>query len=369
MVQRIRLWEVTEKGELSPIESGQISLENKLENWLENNISVLDENLLVIGRQVKTDYNKFIDLLCIDRRGDLVVVELKKGQTAREVTTQALDYASWVKDLDSKRINSIFNGEGTSSAGNQSEEDKLEDAFRKQFEEDLPETLNLNHRSLVVAESIDAATERIVRYLSELGVPINVATVQYFKDKAKDGEERELLARVFLVDPEVAQAKAQASSKRRKGYITINQLLDMADKCGVGELCRQLRDSISKIDNIGHEASYSRPNTLRFYHKDHDGKTLTVMFVDFSSPEKSAQKELRFLIHATRFNDLLSVSKEKMENLLPSSRQEANEEVRKLRNSTAEEKAGAVGFKGAFSTKEEVDKFTKGLKKSQAKEG
>ena len=35
--------------------------------------------------------------------------------------------------------------------------------------------LNQGHRSLIVAESVDASTDRIVRYLAEIGVPINVA--------------------------------------------------------------------------------------------------------------------------------------------------------------------------------------------------
>ena len=356
MPQEIRMWEVREQNTLAKIDSEQISLEKELEDWLENDISVLDENLLVIGRQVRTAYDGEIDLLCIEENGDLVVIELKRRKTPRDVVAQTMDYASWVKDLSREQIKEIASDYSRL-------EGSLEDAFTKKFSvEELPETLNSSHRSLIVAESMDAATKRIVHYLSEMKVPINVATVQYFKCN-----DTKLLARVFLVDPEVA--KTRGSSKRRKGYITINQLLEIAHKCGVGQLCRQLRDGINEIDNIGHEASYSRPNTLRFYHKARDGKTLTVMFIHFSSSEQSKQNELKFLIHATRFNDLLSISKEKMENLLPSSRQEANEEVRKWRNSSDEERAGAEGFKGAFLTGKEVDKFTVGLKKSQAKEG
>ena len=355
MPQQIRMWEVTEQNTLAEIESTQVNLEKELEDWLENDISVLDEKLLVIGRQVRTDYGGEIDLLCIEENGDIVVIELKRGKTPRDVVAQAMDYASWVKDLDFERIEEI--------ASKYSKlEDSLEDAFTKKFRvEELPETLNSSHRALIVAESMDAATERIVRYLSEMTVPVNVATVHYFEDN----NGRKLLARVFLVDPEVA--KVRGSSKRRKGYVTINELLETAENYGIGELCRRLRNSIKEIDNIGHEASYARPNTLRFYNKDSDGKTRTVMFVDFSSPEQSAQKELRFLIHVTRFNDLIGISKENMENLLPASWQEANEEVRKWRNSSDYEKDCAVGFKGAFRTEEEVDKFIGGLKKSVGK--
>ena len=61
----------------------------------------------MIGRQVYTDFGKVMDLLCLDRVGDTVVVELKKGQTPRDTVAQALEYASWVKDLSHDRITEI----------------------------------------------------------------------------------------------------------------------------------------------------------------------------------------------------------------------------------------------------------------------
>ena len=98
-MQLVRLWEVSSEKQLLEIPHNEISLEGDLENWLENDVSILDPDLLVIGRQVPTAFGGRIDLLCLDSNGDTVVVEIKKGQTPREVTAQALDYASWVKDL------------------------------------------------------------------------------------------------------------------------------------------------------------------------------------------------------------------------------------------------------------------------------
>src|SRR4026208_1717800 len=72
-----------------------------LETWLENNPENIIENgsLLLIGRQVTTNLSSFIDLLAIDRQGDLVVVELKRNRTPRETLAQALEYASFVEKL------------------------------------------------------------------------------------------------------------------------------------------------------------------------------------------------------------------------------------------------------------------------------
>ena len=76
-------------------------------DWLADDISVLDPNLLVIGRQVRTSFGGAVDLLCMDGDGNLVVVELKRGRTPRDVTSQALEYSSWVKDLDFDEVTRI----------------------------------------------------------------------------------------------------------------------------------------------------------------------------------------------------------------------------------------------------------------------
>ena len=218
-MQKIRLWEILPDQTPAEIKSSQTSLEEQLEDWLENDISVLDRNLLVIGRQVSTDFGGAIDLLCLDSAGNTVVVELKRGLTPREVTAQALDYASWVKGLSSKELMD----KATEYFKNP---DSLASEFQNRFGEELPGELNLGHRALVVAEEIDAVTERIVRYLSDLGMPINVATVQHFKDK--DG--REILAQVYLIEPEVVEAKLQSRSKRTSrntlGVCPINNILN-----------------------------------------------------------------------------------------------------------------------------------------------
>ena len=82
--------------------------EEKLEEILQNHIDILNEKWLVIGRQVKTKFNKYIDLLAIDINGSLIIIELKKQKTPREVVAQGIDYASWIKNLKSEEVSEIF---------------------------------------------------------------------------------------------------------------------------------------------------------------------------------------------------------------------------------------------------------------------
>ena len=61
--------------------------ESVLEGWLESNPGGILEDgpLLIIGRQVPADLGKSIDLLGVDREGNVVVVELKRDRTSRDV--------------------------------------------------------------------------------------------------------------------------------------------------------------------------------------------------------------------------------------------------------------------------------------------
>ncbi|PUA31156.1 MAG: hypothetical protein B9J98_07400 [Candidatus Terraquivivens tikiterensis] len=54
---------------LEEVPKEKLSLEAYLEEWLEHNISIISDDLLVIGRQVKTAFEKYIDLLSIEERG------------------------------------------------------------------------------------------------------------------------------------------------------------------------------------------------------------------------------------------------------------------------------------------------------------
>lgn len=54
---------------------------------------------MLIGRQQATGFGGRIDLLAVAPDGSLVLIELKRDRTPREVVAQALHYAGWVEKL------------------------------------------------------------------------------------------------------------------------------------------------------------------------------------------------------------------------------------------------------------------------------
>jgi RecB family endonuclease NucS len=71
-----------------------------LEDWIEKNLAILDDDLLVISRQLSIEGVGRLDLLCMDSFATLVIVEIKRNLRPRDAVAQALDYASWVNDAD-----------------------------------------------------------------------------------------------------------------------------------------------------------------------------------------------------------------------------------------------------------------------------
>ncbi len=65
-MQQVRLWEITADRKLLEIPARYASLEQWIEDWLADDISVLDPSLMVIGRQVRTSFGGALDLLCMD---------------------------------------------------------------------------------------------------------------------------------------------------------------------------------------------------------------------------------------------------------------------------------------------------------------
>ncbi len=222
MPLEVKLWKI-DSDRLQPVRQSRLDLEGRLEEWLRGDIRLLSDDLLVIGWQIAR-YGVPLDLLAVDRDGNLVVVELKRDRTPRDVVAQALDYASWVQELGRDDVE---------ECAREYLKEPFEVAFQRKFGDEPPEVVNERHRIYIVASSLDDTTQRIVEYLSSThGVDINAATFAYFN--TDDGE---FVARSLLLDEEDVQrrAKARPGAKRRPAR-SEDELRTLAEKSGVADL-------------------------------------------------------------------------------------------------------------------------------------
>jgi len=161
---------------------------------------ILSEQWMIIGRQEDTGLGGRIDLLAIAPDGTLILIELKRGRTPREVVAQAIDYATWLEQLDAQEVGRIY---ARFAPGHD-----LATDFGTRFGQLLDEaTINQSHQIAIVAASLDTSSERIVAYLHKPDIPINVLCFQVF-----DTGSEQLLSRVWLLDPTETQVAATTAT-------------------------------------------------------------------------------------------------------------------------------------------------------------
>jgi hypothetical protein len=343
MSQLIKVWKILNDQGLQEIETARLDFEQRIHDWIEQDISIISDDLLVIGKEVQTDYGGFIDLLCLDQMGNTVIIELKRNKTPREVTAQALDYASWVKDLSNEQIAKIakeyFKSKGSSN---------LEEVFKSKFELYLPEVLNDRHTILIVASEIDNSTERIISYLSNTySVGINAITFRYFHTG-----EQELLARVFLLEPEQVKTSQEKLPSKRKPNPTYEELAEIADRKGVGELYKTMTEELLKSY---FSRTDRRTGAITFNGGCSAGKSAVIFSLVLS--ESNSNNGLNFRLYIKRFEEYFQIPEPKILTFLP----------KKLEEWTFDPEAGDSwsGYQGFFENRQDVEKFLEGLNSSK----
>jgi len=81
-----------------------------LQEWIANNPDCLQESILIIQKEFNgfLETNERLDLLALDKDGNLVIIENKLDDTGRDVMWQVIKYASYCSTLTPNEIIDIF---------------------------------------------------------------------------------------------------------------------------------------------------------------------------------------------------------------------------------------------------------------------
>ena len=182
----MKLFTINQEGKLSHYKEQIFKDDNKesdLEKLLEENPEYFfeDSNVLVIGRQVPTNLGTWIDLLGLDKYGNTVLIELKRGKTPRETVAQLLEYASFIENLDYESLNNIYQayiGEETS----------LDNYHQEFFDTAIDDKVSFNKSTklVIVAQEISSSIKQTSLYLRKKGFDIYCMEFKYFLNSASE---------------------------------------------------------------------------------------------------------------------------------------------------------------------------------------
>jgi hypothetical protein len=153
-----------------------------IEEWIRKNPEVLGEELLIIGHEYdKFEVNERLDLLALDKEGNLVIIEVKRDTTGSNVDYQALKYASYCARLTPQDVLDIYSDyikiHGLQVDGKESMIEFLD----AEAEEELNSLLNNNQRIIIVGKEIDKRILSVCTWLYEKNIDIKCITIKPYK--------------------------------------------------------------------------------------------------------------------------------------------------------------------------------------------
>lgn len=120
-----------------------------LQEWIANNPESLGEELLIIQKEFNgfNETNERLDLLALDKLGNLVIIENKLDDSGRDVTWQVIKYASYCSSLTKQEIIKIYQ-DYLGSNGNA--EEKLSEFFDNKEISEIGLNQGVNSQRLIL---------------------------------------------------------------------------------------------------------------------------------------------------------------------------------------------------------------------------
>lgn len=135
-----------------------------LQEWLANKPEALGEEFLIIQKEFDgfNDTNERLDLLALDKDGNIVVIENKLDDTGRDVTWQVLKYASYCSTLSKEQIKNIYQSFLDKNGLGENATEKLATFYNQEYDEIAINKGNTQRMILVAANFRKEVTSTVL---------------------------------------------------------------------------------------------------------------------------------------------------------------------------------------------------------------
>ena len=215
-----------DKNRIFPCEEADFKTHNiferrHIEKWVENYPELLGEPLLVVA----TEYDKFdktserLDILAIDKDGNLVVIELKRDDSGRNVDLQAIKYAAYCSTMRLSNLAELYKTRlertGTTISVENAREKLLEFIENDEFEE-----LSEKPRVILVSRQFRPEITASVLWLRKFGMDISCVRLSPYDI---GGGEIAFEANILIPLPEARDFVIEVERKDA-GSLTVSQV-------------------------------------------------------------------------------------------------------------------------------------------------
>lgn len=183
-----------------------------IQEWIDSKPSILGGDYLIIGKEVILPSNIRLDLLAIDKDANLIIIELKRDNSGKDIEWQAIKYASYCAGLTDKEIYAIYDGYLKGKNIQKNAEDEIKDFLES---DDIAEKLNKEQKIILVARSFHSDVASAVLWLRDYNVDISCLKLEPFLDT-----DNQLLIKPSIIIP----------LPEAKDYIVRKEIKEKEDK-------------------------------------------------------------------------------------------------------------------------------------------
>ena len=153
-----------------------------LQEWICHNPEMFGEELLIIQKEFDgfNETKERLDLLALDKDGNLVIIENKLDDSGRDVVWQSLKYASYCSNLTKAQIIQIYQGYLNRYRSGEDAEENIQEFLEKEMEEII---LNSGNRQKIyfVAAKFRKEVTSTVLWLLGYGIHMHCYKVTPYK--------------------------------------------------------------------------------------------------------------------------------------------------------------------------------------------
>lgn len=138
-----------------------------LQEWIAGNPLALGEKLLIIQKEFSgfSETSERLDLLALDKNGNLVIIENKLDDSGRDVTWQAMKYASYCSTLTKEDIRNIFQTYLDSTASGKNAVDMFNEFFEDADYSEILLNQRMTQRIILIAANFRKEVTSTVLWL------------------------------------------------------------------------------------------------------------------------------------------------------------------------------------------------------------
>lgn len=194
-----------------------------IEEWVRSNPEILGEDLLVLTSEFDRFVNSSdrLDILALDRNGNLVVIELKRDSAAGYADLQALRYAAMVSSMTIDKLLPYYIAYRKKHYGEQLSESEARNQIVEFVESDSFNDLSKKPRIILCSEGFSQEITTTVLWLRDSQVDIGCVKITPYKVGEKIIIVPKILipiqeAKQYLIDIKTKEEEQEQSSRKNR---------------------------------------------------------------------------------------------------------------------------------------------------------